>query len=104
MPIPKPSPGLTTLSEIREGIQRLEQRSVTLTNAIAALVATMRKAAPTPAPQPGPVSIPPRYERQVSEGRIARVDLKPSSANPYRGDRGIAGARRKWWDYGWGNP
>jgi hypothetical protein len=132
MSLPK-SKGLVTLDEIRECMDRIDATLTVLAAAVARLgapVAAPRPTLPfvpppfvppdtlpreptidptdaktmTPKRGPRPTSPPPAYAIFTRGGRVARKKGIDREACPFKGDRGIAGARRRWWLWGFDNP
>lgn len=117
MTLPK-SKGLVTLDEIRACMDRID---ATLTVLLAAVKTLSQRPASAPAPPNSapPVPRPPpavgkgqgwypsqtgardRYAAEVRMGQEARAAGAELESCPFVGDRGIPGARRKWWRYGW---
>lgn len=58
----------------------------------------------TPKRGPRPTTPPPTYAIFTRGGRVAREKGIDREACPFKGDRGIAGARRRWWLWGFDNP
>jgi len=114
MSLPR-SKGLVTLDEIRACMDRIDATLAVLLAAVKTLAARPAPPAPTgPRPEravgkgqgwyPSQTSARDRYAAEVRMGREARAGGADLESCPFVGDRGINGARRKWWRFGWSTP